>query len=83
MSFEPPVFRGLFIVRRVPCPFSTRRTGSKTNPDGYGTCSTSESQGQFQTCDDRSLGQVQAAIRGRGYCPVFKDCSETFGGVQP
>ena len=57
--------------------------GSRTNPGGYQTYSMSESQGQFEISDGRSLGQVLAAIRGRGYCPVLKDWSETFGGLVP
>jgi 2-iminoacetate synthase len=57
--------------------------GSKTNPGGYETYSKSESQGQFEICDDRNTEQVVAAIRGKGYCPVFKDWSATFGGVRP
>jgi 2-iminoacetate synthase len=76
---ESPWFRDHMVDLGV----TSMSAGSKTNPGGYGTYSKSESQGQFEICDDRSLEQVQAAIRGRGYCPVLKDWSETFGGVQP
>ncbi len=51
--------------------------GSKTNPGGYGG---SESEGQFEICDDRSVEEILSAIRSKGYYPVFKDWADTFGG---
>lgn len=51
--------------------------GSKTNPGGYGG---SESEGQFEICDDRSVAEILGAIKSKGYYPVFKDWADTFGG---
>ena len=56
--------------------------GSRTNPGGYGLFSESESEGQFQTSDDRSVEDVVAAIRNAGRYPVFKDWSTTFAGAR-
>ncbi|PKL92148.1 MAG: 2-iminoacetate synthase ThiH [Candidatus Goldiibacteriota bacterium HGW-Goldbacteria-1] len=51
--------------------------GSKTNPGGYVG---SESEGQFEICDDRSVEEILLAIKSKGYYPVFKDWADTFGG---
>ncbi|HNZ29478.1 MAG TPA: 2-iminoacetate synthase ThiH, partial [Candidatus Goldiibacteriota bacterium] len=40
----------------------------------------SESEGQFEICDDRSVEEILMAIKSKGYYPVFKDWADTFGG---
>ena len=47
------------------------------NPGGYAG---SESEGQFEICDDRSVEEILMAIKSKGYYPVFKDWADTFGG---
>lgn len=45
--------------------------GSKTEPGGYEVYP--EALEQFSTTDTRTPAEVEAAIRGRGYQPVWKD----------
>lgn len=45
--------------------------GSQTEPGGYATCP--EALEQFETSDQRTPHEVEAAIRRQGYEPVWKD----------
>jgi 2-iminoacetate synthase len=55
--------------------------GSRTSPGGYGRGVKAQADEQFAVEDLRSPAEVAAAIRSRGYYPVFKDWSREFGGV--
>ncbi len=50
--------------------------GSQTEPGGY--CSTPDALEQFEVSDGRSPMEVEAAIRSRGYDPVWKDWDAVF-----
>lgn len=50
--------------------------GSQTEPGGY--CSTPNALEQFETCDQRSPREVEAAINSRGYQTVWKDWDSIF-----
>jgi 2-iminoacetate synthase len=49
--------------------------GSHTEPGGY--AAPSEAEPQFEVSDDRSPDEVVAALRARGYDPVWKDWQRT------
>jgi len=49
--------------------------GSHTEPGGY--AAPSEAEPQFEVSDDRSPDEVAAALRARGYDPVWKDWQRT------
>lgn len=51
--------------------------GSRTSPGGY--CDEhGGAEGQFAVCDERPVAAVAAAIRARGYDPVWKDWDAGF-----
>ena len=55
----------------VPLGVTTLSAGSHTEPGGY--AEPSEAEPQFEISDDRSPAEVAAALRARGYDPVWKD----------
>jgi 2-iminoacetate synthase len=58
--------------------------GSKTAPGGYldildnNLDEQGQAEGQFDVCDGRSVEEVAAAIRSKGYEPVWKDWDQGF-----
>jgi 2-iminoacetate synthase len=71
---EPAAFRdnmmGLGVTRIS--------AGSKTSPGGYLDELGDQAEGQFAVCDERSVEDVVAAVRGRGFDPVWKDWDAGF-----
>ena len=66
---EPAAFRDQMIglgVTRI-------SAGSKTSPGGYLDELGDQAEGQFAVCDERSVEDVVAAVRTRGFDPVWKD----------
>ncbi|HZQ57653.1 MAG TPA: 2-iminoacetate synthase ThiH [Acidimicrobiales bacterium] len=55
----------------VPLGVTLMSAGSHTEPGGY--AEPSEAEPQFEISDDRSPEEVAAALRARGYDPVWKD----------
>jgi 2-iminoacetate synthase len=55
----------------VPLGVTLMSAGSHTEPGGY--AAPSEAEPQFAISDDRSPEEVAAALRARGYDPVWKD----------
>ena len=64
---ETPEFRD----NMMPLGVTMMSAGSRTEPGGYTAPDGSEKQ--FDVEDDRSPSEVSAAIRRRGYDPVWKD----------
>ncbi|HVV36204.1 MAG TPA: 2-iminoacetate synthase ThiH [Acidimicrobiales bacterium] len=64
---EPAVLRDAL----VPLGVTTLSAGSHTEPGGY--AAESDAEPQFEISDTRSPAEVAAALRGRGYDPVWKD----------
>jgi len=64
-----------FRDRLVPLGVTTMSAGSHTEPGGY--AESSDAEPQFEVSDDRSVGEVAAALRGAGYDPVWKDWQRT------
>lgn len=56
--------------------------GSRTNPGGYELYAENRSGSQFEIEDSRSVEEIIAKIKERGYYPVFKDWDGLFGGVK-
>lgn len=52
--------------------------GSRTSPGGYLDEHGAGAEGQFDVCDGRSVEEVAAAIRSKGYDPVWKDWDQGF-----
>ena len=69
---EAPFFRDNIMTLGV----TSMSAGSQTEPGGY--CSTPEALEQFEVSDNRSPAEVEAAIRSRGYDPVWKDWDSIF-----
>lgn len=69
---EAPIFRDNIMTLGV----TSMSAGSQTEPGGY--CSTPEALEQFEVSDSRTPAQVEAAIRSRGYDPVWKDWDSVF-----
>ena len=59
----------------VPLGVTLMSAGSHTEPGGY--AAPSEAEPQFEVSDDRSPDEVAAALRARGYDPVWKDWQRT------
>ncbi len=59
----------------VPLGVTLMSAGSHTEPGGY--AAPSEAEPQFEISDDRSPEEVAAALRARGYDPVWKDWQRT------
>ena len=59
----------------VPLGVTLMSAGSHTEPGGY--AGPSEAEPQFEVSDDRSPDEVAAALRARGYDPVWKDWQRT------
>ena len=59
----------------VPLGVTQMSAGSHTEPGGY--AAPSEAEPQFEVSDDRSPDEVAAALRARGYDPVWKDWQRT------
>ena len=55
----------------IPLGVTLMSAGSHTEPGGY--AAPSEAEPQFEISDDRSPEEVAAALRARGYDPVWKD----------
>jgi len=55
----------------IPLGVTLMSAGSHTEPGGY--AAPSEAEPQFEISDDRTPEQVAAALRSRGYDPVWKD----------
>jgi 2-iminoacetate synthase len=55
----------------VPLGVTLMSAGSHTEPGGY--AEPSDAEPQFEISDDRSPEEVAAALRARGYDPVWKD----------
>lgn len=53
--------------------------GSRTSPGGY-LDEQGEAEQQFSVHDGRTVGEVAAAVRARGYDPVWKDWDAGFEG---
>lgn len=69
---EEPKFRDAIVGLGV----TSMSAGSKTEPGGYSH--PKEALEQFEVCDDRCPREVEAAIRSRGYDPVWKDWDAIF-----
>lgn len=69
---ETPHFRNAIIGLGV----TSLSAGSKTEPGGYSH--PHEALEQFEVSDDRTPGEVENAIRQRGYDPVWKDWDAIF-----
>ena len=52
--------------------------GSRTSPGGYLDELGDQAEGQFAVCDERSVEDVVAAVRSRGFDPVWKDWDHGF-----
>ncbi|HVM66221.1 MAG TPA: 2-iminoacetate synthase ThiH [Acidimicrobiales bacterium] len=59
----------------VPLGVTLMSAGSHTEPGGY--AAPSDAEPQFEISDDRTPDQVAAALRARGYDPVWKDWQRT------
>ncbi|PLS75227.1 MAG: 2-iminoacetate synthase ThiH [Actinobacteria bacterium] len=71
---EEPAFRDAVL----PLGVTHLSAGSSTEPGGYSPAGGAGGAGgraepQFEVADDRSPGEVAAALRGAGYDPVWKD----------
>ncbi|HWW45698.1 MAG TPA: 2-iminoacetate synthase ThiH [Acidimicrobiia bacterium] len=55
----------------IPLGVTLMSAGSHTEPGGY--AAPSEAEPQFEISDDRTPDEVAAALRARGYDPVWKD----------
>ncbi|GET46454.1 2-iminoacetate synthase ThiH [Capnocytophaga felis] len=55
---------------------TTMSAGSKTNPGGYSI--DTESLEQFEIDDSRSMEEIRALIRSKGYDPVMKDWDRSY-----
>jgi 2-iminoacetate synthase len=53
--------------------------GSRTSPGGY-LDEQGDAEQQFSVHDGRTVGEVAAAVRARGYDPVWKDWDAGFEG---
>lgn len=73
---EKPGFRDNMMTLGV----TSMSAGSQTEPGGY--VSTPDALEQFEVTDGRTPAEVAAAIRRRGYEPVWKDWDEVFDRVQ-
>lgn len=69
---EAPEFRDNMLALGV----TSMSAGSRTDPGGYAT--RPDSLEQFEVSDERPPRVVEAAIRGRGYDPVWKDWDSVF-----
>jgi len=83
------VFAGLTLSTRESASFrdnmmqygvTNMSAGSKTAPGAY--AEKTDATGQFEICDGRSVEEIAAAVKAKGFYPVFKDWSETFSGVK-
>jgi 2-iminoacetate synthase len=59
----------------VPLGVTLMSAGSHTEPGGY--AAPSDAEPQFEISDDRTPEEVAAALRARGYDPVWKDWQRT------
>jgi 2-iminoacetate synthase len=64
---EEPAFRDAL----VPLGVTQMSAGSHTEPGGY--VAPSDAEAQFEISDTRSPARVAAALRDRGYDPVWRD----------
>lgn len=69
---EDPDFRD----NMIPLGVTSMSAGSQTEPGGY--VSQPDALEQFETCDQRSPHDVEAAIRSHNYQPVWKDWDSVF-----
>lgn len=69
---EKPFFRD----NMIPLGVTSMSAGSKTDPGGYATAP--DSLEQFETTDQRTPAEVEAAIKAHGYQPVWKDWDAIF-----
>lgn len=69
---EAPEYRDNIMLMGV----TSMSAGSKTDPGGY--TSVPDSLEQFEVSDERTPREVAAAIRARGYEPVWKDWDSIF-----
>ena len=72
--------RGEFRDHLIPLGITMMSAGSSTRPGGYAT-HISETLEQFAIEDRRTPAQVAAAIREKGYEPVWKDFDYAFDGI--
>jgi 2-iminoacetate synthase len=59
----------------IPLGVTLMSAGSHTEPGGY--AAPSDAEPQFEISDDRTPDEVAAALRARGYDPVWKDWQRT------
>ncbi|MBU0672498.1 MAG: 2-iminoacetate synthase ThiH, partial [Candidatus Margulisbacteria bacterium] len=60
----------------IPLGITQMSAESKTSPGGY--LDETKAQKQFEIADQRSLAEISAAIRQRGYDPVMKDWDKEY-----
>jgi 2-iminoacetate synthase len=60
----------------IPLGITQMSAESKTSPGGY--LNKVEAENQFEVADERSVGEVAAAIASKGYDPVFKDWDRAY-----